>query len=177
MDRTGYGAARARGRAARRPRKAGRRAQSPAWPCHRQATRLAGPWRRPATPCLLPSSSYYPSGRLGVELGEEPVDHAGLPCLVGQRLTDDLAGQFDRERANLSAQRGQRLLPVRVDLGRGGRDQALTLGDAFCPALRDNLRGLFPCLLAHPGRLVPGLGELRLVLIQYALSLFLGVVG
>ena len=56
--------------------------------------------------------------RLGllVELVEEPVHHPALPGLVRQRLADDPAGQLDRERADLGAQRGQRLLAVGVDL-------------------------------------------------------------
>src|SRR4029077_11477005 len=112
-------------------------------PWSRRARGGAGPWPRLAMPCSLPSSGYYPSGRLLVKLGEEPVDHAGLPCLVGQRLADDLAGQLDREGADFGAQRGQRLLPVGVDLSGSARDDPFALGDSIGPALRDDLGGLF----------------------------------
>jgi len=46
-----------------------------------------------------------------LEIVEEPVHHPALPGLVGERLAHDPAGQLGRQRPDLGAQRGQRLLP------------------------------------------------------------------
>ena len=51
-------------------------------------------------------------GPAGVEVVEEPVDDPALPGLVIQRLADDLARELHRERADLAAQRRERLLAV-----------------------------------------------------------------
>src|SRR5579864_1602422 len=101
-----------------------------------------------------------------LEFFEEPVDHPALPGGVFERLADDPAGQFGGHRADLGAQRGQRLLAFGLDLGLGGLRDPAGLGLGLLAHLGDDLRALLPGLLAQPGRVVPGLGQLLLVLLE-----------
>ena len=62
------------------------------------------------------------SRRLGglhrLQVGQEPVDDAGAALVVLEALTDDAAGEVDRQRADLGAQRGDRLLTLGLRPGR-----------------------------------------------------------
>src|ERR1700750_1888026 len=112
-----------------------------------------------------------------LELVEEPVHHPALPRLVGERLAHDPAGQLGRQVPDLGAQRGQRLLPLGLDLGLGRLGDPACLGLGLLAHLGDDLRTLLPGLLTHPGGLVPGLGELLAVLVEQVRSLALRLRG
>lgn len=97
--------------------------------------------------------------------------------MVLEGLADELAGQFGGELADVLAQRGRGGLAVGLDLGVTGGDDLLALPLAFRAHLGDERGALFLRLLAQTRGLVPGLGELGLVLLQNALGLGLGGLG
>ncbi len=71
-----------------------------------------------ATRCITCTHPWPDRDRLaGLEVGEEAVHDPALRSLVLERLADDPAGQRGRQRADLGAQRGDRLLAVGLDLG------------------------------------------------------------
>src|SRR5579862_9456419 len=121
---------------------------------------------------LTPRMLYSPSGRTSraghlLEFFEEPVRHPALPGGVFERLAHDPAGQLGGHRPDLGAQRGQRLLAFGLDLGLGRLRDPAGLGLGLLAHLGDDLRALRPGLLAQPGRVVPGLGQLLLVLVEH----------
>ena len=61
-----------------------------------------------------------------------------------QRLTDDLAGQLDRDPAEVAAQLGDDLRPLRVQLGPAGRGDPLGLGVRLARACRRGWPGPAP---------------------------------
>ena len=70
-----------------------------------------------------------------------------------------------------------RLLAVGLDLGVRRLDQAAALGLRLLAHLGDDLRALLPRLLAQPGGLVPGLGQLLPVPGEDRVRLGLGFLG
>src|SRR5579862_6790192 len=102
-----------------------------------------------------------------LEFFEEAVHHPALPGGVFERLAHDPAGQLGGHRPDLGAQRGQRLLAFGLDLGLGGFGDPAGLGLGLLAHLGDDLRALRPGLLAQPGRVVLGLGQLLLVLVEH----------
>src|SRR5664279_5136641 len=111
------------------------------------------------------------------KVGEEPVDDPPLPVTVLQRLPDDPPGQVDGKSADLRAQLGEGVLAVRLDPSLGARGDLGRLLLRAGAQLLDDPLPLHARLLAHPGRLGPGLGELGAVLLQGALRLLLRLVG
>ena len=97
---------------------------------------------------MLPPRRLPPDARRrrghAVELVEEPVDRAAAAGVVGEGLADDLAGQVDRERADLAAQLVDDLLPLGGQLLLAAGDDAgrllLRLGRSSsricCPSAR-----------------------------------------
>lgn len=81
------------------------------------------------------------------------------------------------ELADILAQRGRGGLAVGLDLGVTGGDDLLALPLALGTHLRDERRTLLLRLLAQTRGLVPGLGELSLVLLKHALGLGLRGLG
>src|SRR5690606_3407002 len=112
-----------------------------------------------------------------VELVEEAVDHAALPGVVLEGLADELAGQVGGELADVLPQRGRGGLAVGLDLRVTGGDDLLALTLALGPHLGDERGTLLLRLLAQTRGLVPGLGELGLVLLKDALGLGLRGLG
>ena len=88
-----------------------------------------------------------------------------------------LAGQVGGELAHVLAQRLSGLLAVGLDLGVAGGDDLFALPLALRAHLRDERGALLLRLLAQPRGLVPGLGELGLVLLEHALGLGLRGLG
>src|SRR5215470_11159354 len=125
-------------------------------------------WRLSSSACLLRG--------LLADLSQEAINHARLPGLVSQGLADDPARELDGKTAYLGAQRGQRLLPVGLDLSVGRGDDPLPLGRACRAAFGDDLSRLFLGALAQSGCLVPGVGKLCPVLLEHLLRLCLRVV-
>src|SRR5579875_267178 len=155
--------------------------------CHRRERRLtpSPPAARtgPEGPCPLAGCRRRSPGRpraravAPLQLAEEPVHHPALPRLVLEGLAHDAAGQLGGERPHLGAERGQRVLAVRLDLRVGGLRDATGLGLGLLAHLGDDLRALLPRLLAEAGGLVPRVGELLLVLLEHARRLGLGPFG
>ena len=110
-----------------------------------------------------------------LEVVEEPVDDTALPGGVLQGLADDAAGQVGRDAPDLLAQRDRHLTAVRLDLRVTGGDDGLALALALLAHLGDDRRALLTGLLGDPGRLVAGLGELGLVLLERLLGLGLSL--
>src|SRR5690606_35597024 len=102
---------------------------------------------------------------------------AALPGGVLEGLADELAGQFGGELADVLAQRGRGGLAVGLDLRVTGGDDLLALPLAFRTHLGDERGTLLLRLLAQTRGLVPGLGELGLVLLKDALGLDLHGLG
>src|SRR5215831_7591343 len=121
-------------------------------------------------------SSGCPFGLL-IQLVQEALNDAPLPGLIGQRLAHHAAGQVHREPADLGLERLERLLPVGLDLRVRHVDQAAALRLRLLAHLGDDLRALLPRLLAQPGGLVPGLGQLFPVLGEGGVRLGLGFLG
>src|SRR5690606_37719482 len=113
----------------------------------------------------------------GLQLLEEPVDDAALPRLVLEGLADDAAGQLDGQPTDLRAELGEGGLAIRLDLGLRRLDDAASLGLGLLAELGLDLRALRLRLLADPGRLLPGLGELGAVLLERPLRLGLSLLG
>ena len=105
----------------------------------------------------------------GLELGEEAVDDAVLADLVLQRLTDDLAREGRRQRADLLAQLDDRLLALGLDLALGRLGDAGGLGLGL-PRISATIEA--PCSRGLPDlvRLGAGTGELGVVLLQRGLA-------
>ena len=113
----------------------------------------------------------------GVQLVDEPVDRAPAAGLVGERLTDDPAGQVDGQRAHLGAQVANDALALRGELvAPGGDDPVGLLPRLGEDVLTDALR-VGPGLVPDAGRLGAGLGELRAVLLEQLVRLGLRVLG
>ena len=71
-----------------------------------------------------------------LQVGQEPLDRAVLPGLVVQRLTDDLAGQLDRDAAEVSPQFCDDLGTLGIQLGAPGGGDPLGLGMRLGDACR-----------------------------------------
>src|SRR5262249_38984817 len=136
---------------------------------------------RPAMPCwrraLLCCPGLADPVALRLEAVEEPVDHAALPRLVGERLADDPARQLGGQRPDLGPKRDQRLLPLRLDLGLRGLGDPAGLGLGALTHLGDDLRALLTGFLAHARGLVLGVLKLGAVLREHRLRLGLSLVG
>lgn len=94
--------------------------------------------------------------------------------MVLKGLADELSGQVGGELAHVLAQRLGSGLAVRRDLGVAGSDDLLTLPLALCAQFFLERSALLQRFLAQARGLVPGFGELGLVLLQDALGLGLG---
>src|SRR5580658_4517536 len=146
----------------------------------RMRTRLPGVLRRflPNGAWCQPPGSWRAARALHLlQLVEEPVHHPALPHGLGERLAHDLAGQLGGQRPDLGAQRGQRLLAFGLDLGLRGLGHPARLGLGLLAHIGDDLRALLPGLLAQPGGLVPGVGQLLPVLLEQLLGLLLRLIG
>ena len=94
-----------------------------------------------------------------------------------ERLADDAAGEVERERAHLAAQRDERGLALGLDLRvRGGR-QTRGLGGRGVLRLGDDLLAVLTGGVADLTGLLAGVGELRGVLLERGLGLALSLVG
>ena len=91
--------------------------------------------------------------------------------VVLEALADDPPRERRGQRADLGAQRRDRLLPLGLDLGVAVLDDASGLGLGLLAHLGDDLRALLARLLADPRRLVPGVGELLLELGELGVGL------
>src|ERR1700761_2353465 len=155
-----------------------------AWPP--VVRRASGSWSLRAakdarlTPRITGSSSLgrprpYPAVLLQVV--QEPVDDPALPGFVSERLADDPAGQVGGQGPDLTAQRGERLLALGLDLLLGGLGEASGLGLGLLAHLGDDLGALLASLLAQARGLVPGVGQLLLVLLEQLVGLGLSLFG
>src|SRR5690606_29966229 len=167
------------------PRPAGprRRRRGPAWrPAARPAPHARRAWR-PATvpasgvlslgPGTLGGADLLRADLTGLELGEEPVDDAALARLLLEGLPDDAAGQVGREATHLGTQLHDRLLALGLDLLVRQLGDAPGLGLRLLAHLGHDLGALLLGVLADAGRLLAGLGQLRLVLAQDGRGLLL----
>ena len=94
-----------------------------------------------------------------------------LAGLVGERLADDPAGQVDRERADLGAQLAHDGLPLGGELLLAGRDDPVATPRAPWPRMScTDALGVGARLVADPGGLGAGLGELLPVLLEQPLA-------
>src|SRR6201996_8849333 len=148
--------------------------------------RASGSWSlRPAkdarlTPRITVLSSLgrprpYPAVLLQVV--QEPVDHPALAGLVGERLAHDPAGQVGGQGPDLTAQRGERLLALGLDLLLGGLGEAAGLGLGLLAHLRDDLGALLAGFFPQARSLVPGVGQLLPVPLERLLRLGLSLLG
>ena len=94
-----------------------------------------------------------------------------------QRLTDDLAGQLDRDPAEVGPQLGDDLRTLGVELRPTGRGDPLGLGVRLGEHVVADGLGLGPRVLADLGGLLPGTGQLLVVAIERGLGLVLGLFG
>ena len=99
-------------------------------------------------PCSGPSSAHR-RARPRLKLLKEPVDGAALPGLVLEGLTDDTAGEVGRQAADLSAELGERLLAVGLDLNVRGLDETAGLGLRLLAELGLDLRALLTSLFTE----------------------------
>src|ERR1700759_3077281 len=154
-----------------------------AWP---PSARAPGSWSLSSakearlTPRITVLSSLgppRPDPAVLLQVVQEPVDDPALPGLVGERLADDPAGQVGGQGPDLTAQRGERLLALGLDLLVGRLGQAAGLGLGLLAHLGDDLGALLAGLFAPPRCLVPGCGQLLPVLLEHLLRLGLGLFG
>ena len=116
--------------------------------CELRVESLAGPGKRLAACAphlaghrwLAAGGPLVRSGFAGLEVLDEPLDHAALARVVAQRLTDDPTGELDGDLAHLVAQLGDDLLALRLEprLLAGGDAVGLLLG-ALAQLLDDRL--------------------------------------
>src|SRR5436189_142791 len=112
------------------------------------------------------------AGRTGrVELGDEPLDRAAAASLVGEGLSDDPAGQVDRQRADLGPQVTHDALALGGELLLPGRDDAVGFLACFGQDVLTDALGVGPSLVADASGFGASLGELRLVLLEQLVRL------
>jgi hypothetical protein len=115
--------------------------------------------------------------RLGcLEVSQEPVHDGACLGVVGEAFADHAGRQVDGEAAHLGAERNERRLALRLDLGGGACADARRLRRRLLLELGEDVLAVSTCLLADAAGFGTGLGQLRRVLLQGRLSLTLRVI-